>query len=146
MTRIESVRAKWRSANTTLDYYPKIMSSKTEEAFENLILHVKKGCLSDIPPSGTTSTNENIHKNINAFFQSERMGPELAMAFISIFFYVWNRKKSPASSFDKLGLSASGTRKKIPAVPVNNEPGSTKGKWTKRFNNNANFSSPFYYE
>ena len=54
-----------------------------------------QGCLSDIPPGYSTSINESLHQKINQLFAGAKMGPELAFALLTVFFYAWNsRRKS----------------------------------------------------
>ncbi|KAJ7376194.1 hypothetical protein OS493_036308 [Desmophyllum pertusum] len=60
---------------------------------EKLKQHVLKGCLSDIPPSGGTHGNEALHKTLNKGLKRTRIGLELALAFLGMFFYKWNERK-----------------------------------------------------
>ena len=71
-----------------------ILNSDVIEEFDKLFNHVDKGCLSDIPPCGTTSTNENLHRKINDFFSGEKMGPALAAALMGFLVYSWNCKRA----------------------------------------------------
>ena len=50
-------------------------------------------CLSGTPPSGGTNRNEAIHKSLNKSLKRSRIGLELALAFLGLFFYKWNEKK-----------------------------------------------------
>lgn len=69
------------------------MSSSAVKEINNLKHHVIKGCLSGIPPSGGTNRNEAIHKSLNKSLKRSRIGLELALAFLGLFFYKWNEKK-----------------------------------------------------
>lgn len=70
--------------------------------------HIKRGCLSNIPPGCGTERNENLHKCLRRSATKVRIGVHLAVALFTTFLYVWNEKR-------KLGNSAD---KKIKVVPV----------------------------
>ena len=56
----------------------KVLKSKEiKKEIKKLKVHVKKGCLSDIPPSCGTSKNERLHKNLNKIIRCNRLGVEL---------------------------------------------------------------------
>lgn len=74
------------------DSVPLLPASAIRE-IEKLKEHVLKGCLSDMPPSGGTHRNEALHKTLNKSLKRSRIGLELALAFLGIFFYKWNEKK-----------------------------------------------------
>ena len=59
----------------------------------NLKEHISAGCLSGIPPGYSTSINESLHEKLNDLFAGAKMGPELALALLTIFFYSWNSKR-----------------------------------------------------
>ena len=61
-----------------------------------LLVHVRKGCLSGILPSGGTSRNEGIHKVLNKTLRKSRIGIQFALALLGIFFYAWNEKRITA--------------------------------------------------
>ena len=69
---------------------------------DNLKHHVIKGCLSGIPPSGGTNRNEAIHKSLNKSLKRSRIGLELALAFLGLFFYKWNEKKTYCKLTNKM--------------------------------------------
>ena len=76
--------------------------------FQNeLLLHVRKGCLSHIPPTGGTSRKEGIHRVLIKSLKESRIGIQFAIALLGALFYVWNKKQ----------LSGEQTRKKIRVVP-----------------------------
>lgn len=81
---------QWSKAE--IDSIPLLSSSAVKE-INNLKHHVIKGCLSAIPPSGGTNRNEAIHKSLNKSLKQSRIGLELALAFLGLFFYKWNEKK-----------------------------------------------------
>ena len=74
---------------------------------DKLLLHVREGCLSHIPPTGGTSRNEGIHRVLNKTLKKSRIGIQFAIALLGVFLYVWNEKK----------LSGEQTKKKIRVVP-----------------------------
>ena len=74
-----------------VDSIPLLTSSAIKE-IEKLKVHVRKGCLSGIPPSGGTNRNEALHKTLNKTVRRSRIGLELALAFLGLFFYKWNER------------------------------------------------------
>lgn len=60
----------------------------------NLKEHISSGCLSGIPPGYSTSINESLHEKLNDLFAGAKMGPELALALLTIFFYSWNSRRT----------------------------------------------------
>jgi len=75
---------------------------------EKLKIHVTKGCLSYIPPSGGTNRNEVLHKTLNKSLRRSRIGLELAIALLGFYFYRWNEKKN---------LKLSNQSKRITCIP-----------------------------
>ena len=73
----------------------RLLPSAAFKEIEKLRVHVTKGCLSGIPPSGGTNKNEALHKTLNKSLKRSRIGLELALAFLGLFFYKWNEKKNP---------------------------------------------------
>ena len=41
----------------------------------------------------STSINECLHEKINDLFAGAKMGPELAVVLLTVFFYFWNSRK-----------------------------------------------------
>ena len=72
-----------------------------------LLIHMERGCLSDIPPSGGTSRNEGQHRVLNKTLKKSRIGIQFAIALLGMFFYVWNEKQ----------LSPEKDKKKIRVIP-----------------------------
>ena len=123
------------------DEHEAVLNSEVREQFDNLLVHVDKGCLSNIPPCGTTSTNENLHHKINKFFSSENMGPALAAALLGFFVYSWNCQRVGEEE-DKCHLKTK-KKKAVKSVRRNNDCGAPYGQNTSRFNEQETFSSPF---
>ena len=90
LENIEIFMRQWSKAE--IDSIPLLPSAAVKE-IDNLKHHVIKGCLSRIPPSGGTNRNEAIHKSLNKSLKRSRIGLELALAFLGLFFYKWNEKK-----------------------------------------------------
>ena len=59
-------------------------------AVSNLDKHIRNGCLSSIPPSGGTNSNERFHRNLNNIIQHNRIGILLAYALLSVIIYAHN--------------------------------------------------------
>ena len=77
------------------------------DEINKLLTHVKKGCLSHIPPSGRTGRNEGFHRVLNKTLKKSRIGIQFAVALLGVFFYMWNEKQ----------LSGDKTKKTIRVVP-----------------------------
>lgn len=90
LENIEMFMRQWSTGE--IDSIPLLSSSAIKE-INNLKHHVIKGCLSGIPPSGGTNRNEAIHKSLNKSLKRSRIGLELALAFLGLFFYKWNEKR-----------------------------------------------------
>ena len=70
-----------------------LLPSAAIKEIEKLKRHIEKGCLSQIPPSAGTNKNEALHRTLNKSLKRSRIGLELAIAFLGLFFYRWNEKK-----------------------------------------------------
>lgn len=91
---IDNFLIQWKS----VEYEgTKVIPQSAINEIEKLLVHVRKGCLSDIPPSGGTSRNERIHKVLNKTLRKSRIGIQFALALLGIFFYIWNEKKITAT-------------------------------------------------
>ena len=94
---LENIEMLMRQRSTAeIDSIPLLSSSAIKES-NNLKHHVIKGCLSGIPPSSETNRNEAIHKSLNKSLKRSRIGPELALAFLGLFFYSEMERKNLAS-------------------------------------------------
>jgi hypothetical protein len=78
-----------------------VLSTKALKEIENLRCHIKKGCLSSLPPGGGSERNENMHKYIKQAVSRGRMGVLLAVSLISSFLYTWNEKRQDSKHFKK---------------------------------------------
>ena len=96
---------KWKNAEHNGN---NILTQKVMEQIELLLIHVRRGCLSNIETGGGTNYNEALHRYINPHFNhAGRMGIQLAYAFLTFLFYKYNCKRSCTSSSlrKKLGSS-----------------------------------------
>lgn len=86
---------KWKNAEHN-DHH--ILTDKVMVQLQSLRIHMQRGCLSEIEPSGGTSQNEALHRHVNPnFSHAGRMGISLAYALLSILFYRCNMKKEKTS-------------------------------------------------
>lgn len=71
------------------------MTQETLHAMENLRVHIRKGCLSDVPPGCGTERNEYIHRILNRslLVGSTSISVKLAIAILTIVFFHMNTKK-----------------------------------------------------
>lgn len=85
ITNIDSYISRW---NTEL-------SAESIQQLEQLKMHADRGCLSFIPVSSGTNRNENLHRLLNRTMltSASTLGPELALALLSLFFYKHNRHR-----------------------------------------------------
>ena len=75
-----------------------ILTQVVTKELDQLKKHMEKGCLSEIPSNFGTNRNENLHRSINHRLSGHRLGVELAVALLSVFFHTWNMKRSGQSS------------------------------------------------
>ena len=64
-----------------------VLPKTASESLSKLLVHVRNGCLSDIPPSFGTSRNEGIHKVVAKWFRGKKVGLQLALSHLGTFFY-----------------------------------------------------------
>ena len=95
LKNIDSFMRQWETVefNSIL-----LLPSSAVHEIEKLKGHVTKGCLSGIPSSGGTNRNEALHRTLNKSLKRSRIGLELALAFLGLFFYKWNETKSSKSN------------------------------------------------
>lgn len=90
LKNIDSFLLQWNKieVNST-----QVLPPPALKEISKLRIHVTKGCLSDIPPSGGTNRNEVLHKTLNKSLRRSRIGLELAVALLGFYFYKWNENK-----------------------------------------------------
>ena len=76
------------------------LSNETLHQLENLRKHIRKGCLSDIPPGCGTEMNERLHRHLNRSLLCgvTKIGPELAIAVMTCALFAWNCKRKDKPS------------------------------------------------
>ena len=104
-----------------------ILNKDIKAEIKKLKVHVEKGCLSNIPPGGSTSKNERLHKDLNKIVASSRLGVELAYTHIFRMFYHHNKKN------DVQLKTVYDTRKVIAKEQVRIQRVATVAKATVRF-------------
>ena len=67
-----------------------LLNDKAINEIEKLIVHMCKGCLSNIGVGYGTNRNEALHKHINSFFHRSRMSTLLAYAIITVLLFSHN--------------------------------------------------------
>lgn len=72
---IDHFYLKWKDAQYSGTY---IINESVKKEIDNVKIHMKKGCLSEIKPGRGTNRNEELHKNLNSIMSSSRYGAELA--------------------------------------------------------------------
>ena len=76
----------------------RVLPEEAISAIGNLKEHVTKGCLSGVPPHAGTNRNESLHRILNKE-KKGRIGVELAVATLGLFFYRWNEQRCTNSTF-----------------------------------------------
>lgn len=91
LSRINKFIVKWKSHNLNSVF---LWTSKTDKAISNLIVHVKKGCLSGLLPSDSTSPNESIHGRLHRVFPRTDVGVVLAYGITTSWAHRYNASGS----------------------------------------------------
>ena len=104
---------KW----TGVDYEgQKVLTPKVMQQLTAIQKHVERGCLSHIQVGRGTNRNERLHRQLNSVLKSNRYGPEMANALITVTFFkhnehllakAENRPPNPVSAY---GLHSSQTQ------------------------------------
>lgn len=66
----------------------KVLPQGAANAVDNLLPHVRSGCLSNIPPGIGTNRNERFHRSIRKWLGKSRVGVCLAVALLTTAFYI----------------------------------------------------------
>lgn len=64
-----------------------ILSPAAIKKIQCLLVHIRKGCLSGIPPGHGTNRNERLHRDLNHCLGHSRYGVELAYGLITSVFF-----------------------------------------------------------
>ena len=70
----------------------KILNDHVYKEIESLKVHIRKGCLSNIPVGLGTNRNERLHRHIKPHFSHTRLGLSLALALMTVLFYQYNSR------------------------------------------------------
>ena len=79
---------KWSDARDSVGNA--IFRADTQVAVNNIMKHIRIGCLSRIPPGGRTTKNERFHQHMKTFFHRSKVGVFLAYALLSVIIYQHN--------------------------------------------------------
>ena len=87
---LESLLERWRNLPSSC------LTSETYKQIQNLREHIRKGCLTGIPPGFGTKKNEQIHRLLNRSLLTgaTRISIELAVASLTVLFYSISCKAS----------------------------------------------------
>ena len=69
-----------------------ILTRAASKEILSLLVHVRKGCLSGIPPGHGTNRNERLHRDLNAGLCERCYGVELAYALVTTIFSITIKK------------------------------------------------------
>ena len=71
------------------------LSVATVNAIENLRHHVRKGCISEIPPSAGTTLNERLQRHLkrSMLCGASAISPDLALPILALVLYVWSCRR-----------------------------------------------------
>ena len=93
LRNLDRFAEKWQHITDTQLTDDPLLRESFQEQVKNLRQHITEVCLSGIPPGYSTSINECLNEKINELFAGAKMGPELAVALLTVFFYSWNSRK-----------------------------------------------------
>ena len=95
---LESLRDNWKG----------IIPKKAVKAIDNLLIHARKGCMSNIPCGQGSMRNENFHRHIRLFMKGRPLlGTETLLALLHTFIYSWNARQSGETHLNIAAKSAS---------------------------------------
>ena len=95
LKNIDNFMRQWKTVE--FNSIPLLPSSAVHE-IEKLKGHVTKGCLSGIPQSGGANRSEALHRTLNKSLKRSRIGLDLALAFLGLFFFTNGMKQNQGSS------------------------------------------------
>lgn len=98
-----------------------LFKPETLSAIKNLKQHISAGCLSDIPPGGSTNRNERLHEHIKNYFNRSRIGILLAYSLLHMMIYVHNSSETVKGKCIVRPIAAS-TCKPVPTAPTPVKP------------------------
>ena len=96
LKNIDNFMRQWKTVEF-INSFPLLSSSAVHE-IEKLKGHFTKGCLSGIPQSGGANRSEALHRTLNKSLKRSRIGLDLALAFLGLFFFTNGMKQNQGSS------------------------------------------------
>ena len=121
LKKLDEFSRKWKRISETSADGP-LLRDSFDQQVKNLRKHVALGCLSEIPPSYSTSINESLHQKINDLYAGVKMGPELAFALLTMFFHAWNsRRRNVIKGVPIIEPLSTETKRKCESVAQNKE-------------------------
>lgn len=86
---LERFERKWKGfrCNKRL-----VLNKKSKRALQNIKIHIKKGCLSDIPPGCGTNRNERLHRKLRKIAGRNKLEVRLAFALFTRAFHLINEE------------------------------------------------------
>lgn len=107
--------SKWVSVKNSSDSCA-IINKSIEKELKNIECHIRKGCLSDIPPGCGTTRNERLHRELKKTTVTNRIGVDLARTRIERTLFNANRKRDetlPSIDHMLIGNAKTTVRTKI---------------------------------
>ena len=89
----------------------RVISKSVEKELKNIECHVRKGCLSHIPPGCGTTRNERLHRELKKTTVTNRIGVDLARTCVERTLFNSNRKRD--ANLPSIGDMLMNSRKKI---------------------------------
>ena len=90
------------------------LSDESKNAIDHIKKHIQSGCCSGIPPGVGTQKNERLHRQLKRSLLggAATVSPELAIAVLTVFLYVWNCKVQPDQRKHRSNVRV------VPVVPI----------------------------
>ena len=96
---IENFLRKWKDQEWNGD---KILNNEHLKEISKIREHMKKGCLSNIPPHCSTSLNERLHKDMRKLLCVNRIGAQLAYAKFTRYFFRHNQQRGDDDTIESI--------------------------------------------
>ena len=134
-----------------------VLNKKSLRAIENIKIHIKEGCLSDIPTGCGTNKNERLHRKLRKIAGRSKLGVKLAYALFTRAFHLINTeidekqgsKKEVVETIDveeNFGFYKNANRSVLPAdiLSFNESKSDQDNLMLEAIINRADFSSKIY--
>jgi len=93
IANLNRFKVKWKDIRTPTGNL--ILTSELLKELKNIEIHIRRGCLSNIPPGCGTARNERLHRELKKISVKNKISIDLAKARMEIILYYENRKKDP---------------------------------------------------